>query len=97
MDGFEKITEEERRRKYGRKYSVCGIISFILYLLIVIVCFAAIDNRTCDPKHSLELGVCVPCDELCNDCSGDATKCNKCITGFYPHSGDGQCQKCDAF
>lgn len=61
IKGFEKLTEEDRRRTYGRKYTVCGLVGFIIYMLIVVLCFFAVVSRTCTDKHALELGVCVPC------------------------------------
>lgn len=62
IKGFEKCTEEDRRRTYGRKYTVCGIVSFVLYIVILGLCiFGVVESRSCTDKHALELGVCVPC------------------------------------
>jgi len=61
IKGFEKLTEEDRRRTYGRKYSVCGFIGLAIYVVIFAFCFFSVDSRSCTDKHSLELGVCVPC------------------------------------
>jgi len=61
IKGFEKLTEEDRRRTYGRKYSVCGFIGLAIYIVIFAFCFFSVDSRACTDKHSLELGVCVPC------------------------------------
>lgn len=98
MAGFEKITEEERRNRYTKKYSCCGLAGFILYLTLVVLAIIIMSPRSCESRHSLELGVCVECDKLCMDCQGDATKCNKCMMGYFPNPNDGdQCDKCDAY
>lgn len=80
------MTEDDRRRNYSRKFGVCGMVSFMFYLLLVILCAAAISTRSCDDVHALELGVCMPCDKLCLDCKEDSTKCQKCKVGYYPSS-----------
>jgi len=61
IKGFEKCSEEDRRRTHGRKYSVCGFVAIAIYIAIVAFCFFTIESRSCTDKHALELGVCVPC------------------------------------
>jgi len=47
IKGFEKLTEEDRRRTYGRKYSVCGFIGLAIYIVIFAFCFFSVDSRAC--------------------------------------------------
>jgi len=61
IKGFEKCTEEDRRRTYGRKYSVCGFVAMAIYLALFCLLFFTQASRSCTEKHALELGVCVPC------------------------------------
>jgi len=37
------------------------------------------------------LGLCVPCESPCNDCSSK-TLCNSCLSGFYMHQGECKAQ-----
>ena len=35
VKGFEKVSEEERRRKHGKKAGIIAILSFVSFLLIL--------------------------------------------------------------
>ena len=69
VQGFEKVSEEEKRRRYSRKFGLLGLISAVLFLGILILILALSTGRECDRQHAMESGVCVPCiDPLCEDC-----------------------------
>lgn len=79
IQGFEKVTEEERRRLHSRKFGLLGLVSAFLWLLILIICLAASEGRVCDARHAMETGVCVPCiDPLCEQCHVDSDRCQVC-------------------
>ena len=61
IQGFEKVSEDERRRLFSRKSGLLGLVSVFLWLIILIICLAASDGRKCDARHAMESGVCVPC------------------------------------
>lgn len=37
IEGFEKISEEDRRNNYGKKFGGVGCMTFMVYLLVVIL------------------------------------------------------------
>jgi hypothetical protein len=95
VKGFEKVSEEERRRKHGKKAGIIAILSFVSFLLILIIGLATSKGRTCLGKYSLEMGVCAKCeDENCLDCTGDYTTCKTC-KGSFMINGNGKCQNCN--
>jgi len=89
VQGFEKVSEEDRRRKHGKKASIMAILCFISFLLILIIGLATTKGRSCLGKYSLETGVCAKCnDENCLDCTGDHTTCKTC-KGSFMVNGNG--------
>ena len=73
MRGFEKFSEDEKRRLHSRKFGLLGLVSAFVWLVILIICLAASKGRECDTRHALETGVCVPCiDPLCEKCTLDS-------------------------
>ena len=45
IEGFEKISEEERRSRYSKKYSGCGCLTFFLYFAILVFGMFAFESR----------------------------------------------------
>lgn len=100
IKGFEKKTEEEKRRLHSKKIGLLGLGSALLWLLILVIAVAASSGRTCEIRHALELGVCVPCKEpLCEACHKDSEVCQECPTKVNDTamftSERGQCLMCD--
>ena len=100
IKGHEKVTEEERRNLYSRKVFLGFLISFVTWLVIFIICLAVSDGRTCDFRHAMEYGVCVPCkDPDCTKCDEDSDICQECppkVNGTAVFlSNQGQCRQCD--
>ena len=54
VKGFEKASEEERRRKHGKKAGIVAILCFISFLIILIIGLTTTKNRTCLGYYSLE-------------------------------------------
>lgn len=76
IQGFEKVTEEKRRSLHSRKLGLLGLVSAFLWLIVLIICLAASDGRSCDARHAMETGVCVPCiDPHCEQCNIESDKC----------------------
>ena len=76
IEGFEKVTEEERRRRHSKKFGLIGLATALCWLLIVIICLVVASGRNCDAKHAMEMGVCIPCqDPLCDSCLEDSQMC----------------------
>ena len=98
--GFEKITEEEKRRRFSRKFGLLSLVSTCFFLVLLIIILAGSSGRECDRQHAMESGVCVPCiDPLCEDCYKDSQTCTTCPkdlngTAYYL-STRGQCLACD--
>ena len=73
IQGFEKVTEEEKRRRYSRKFGLLGLVTALVWLALLILILAVSSGRECDNRHAMESGVCVPCiDPLCEDCLQDS-------------------------
>lgn len=45
IEGFEKISEEERRSRFSKKYSGCGCVTFFLYFTILVACMFVFESR----------------------------------------------------
>lgn len=45
IQGFEKITEEEKRRRFSRKYGLLGLSSALVWLVILIMILAIASGR----------------------------------------------------
>jgi hypothetical protein len=58
VKGFEKVSEEERRRKHGKKAGLIAVGCFLTFLLVLIIGLVTAKGRTCLGKYSLEMGVC---------------------------------------
>lgn len=58
---FQKKPEEERRRLWSKKFGILGAVSFVFFILILIVSLVTSDTRSCHGNHVMELGVCSPC------------------------------------
>lgn len=87
--GFEKVSEEDRRRKHGKKAGIIAILCFLSFLLILIIGLVTTKGRSCLGKYSLEMGVCAKCDdENCLDCTGDHKTCKTC-KGLFMVNGNG--------
>ena len=79
MRGFEKISEEEKRKRFSKKFGALGLVSALVWLVVLLIILAAAPGRECDSRHAMETGVCVPCvDPLCEDCHKDSDKCLSC-------------------
>lgn len=90
IEGFEKISEEERRSRYSKKYSGCGCLTFFLYFAILVFGMFAFESRNALMKdllieaqgvngtvgQTIEMGVLVNCTPGCNDCSEDSSRCS---------------------
>jgi len=99
IKGFEKKTEEDRRRD-SYKIGYLGLTSVVLWFVILIVVLAAEPGRECDAAHAMEMAVCVPCAEpLCEQCHDNSQFCEKCPAKYNStalfNSQDGRCMKCD--
>lgn len=111
IEGFQKISEETRRSSYSKKYASCGCLSFVAYMLILLLGLVLVQTRNEALKDALglpadgvvpigstiEFGVLVNCSENCLNCEGDSTQCRECVKGMYPSSQDGLCQDCDEY
>lgn len=96
VKGFEKVSEEERRRKHGKKSGIIAILCLISFLVVLILGLALSPDRSCLGKYSLESGVCAKCDdENCLNCTGDSLSCKTC-KGSFMINGDGKCQNCNS-
>lgn len=83
IEGFEKISEEERRSRYSKKYAGCGFLTFFVYFVILVFGMFAFESRNDLMKsllieapgmngtvgQTIEMGVIVNCTPGCNDCS----------------------------
>ena len=58
---FQKLTEEDRRRKFGRKSTIYGWVSFALFIVILVLGLALAPGRSCHGSRGVETGVCVDC------------------------------------
>lgn len=84
VKGFEKPTEEERRRKWSRCAGIMSLVIMILYLIVLILSLSLSKGRLCEGKYSLTLGVCELCkDKNCLDCTGNPSKCSTCAGGYF--------------
>lgn len=91
-----KLTEEQRRRNYSRKMSIVSFVSMGLFLILLIIGFAAHNIRECADRQALEAAVCVDCaDAACMDCRGGSKECRLCEKG-YVLSPNGKCVDCDS-
>lgn len=45
IEGFEKISEEERRSRYSKKYAGCGCFTFIIYFAVLVLGMIAFQSR----------------------------------------------------
>lgn len=77
IEGFEKISEEDRRNNYGKKFGGVGCMTFMVYLLVVILGMFIFQSRNealmqqlaemgVDPSeegagYTVEMGVVVNC------------------------------------
>jgi hypothetical protein len=78
-----KLTEEQRRRKYSRQLSIVSFVSMGLFLVLLIIGFAAENMRECGSRQALEAAVCVNCaDSACMSCMGNSNECKQCEIGY---------------
>jgi SNF family Na+-dependent transporter len=45
IEGFEKISEEERRSRYSKKFAGCGCLTFVLYFAILVIGMFGFESR----------------------------------------------------
>ena len=45
IEGFEKISEEDRRKQYSKRYSGCGSLTFALYFIILVMGMFMFESR----------------------------------------------------
>jgi hypothetical protein len=84
VKGFEKPTEEVRRRQWSRCAGVMTLVNMIAFLIILILSLSLSKGRVCEGKYSLSLGVCELCiDKNCLDCTGNSNKCRTCAGGYF--------------
>lgn len=100
IQGFEKISEDEKRRRYSRKLGLLGLFTALLWLLLLIIILIIAPGRECGLQHAMETGVCVPCiDPNCMDCLKDSQVCNECPDNLdgeaFFLSKQGLCKNCD--
>jgi len=88
--------ELERRRRFSRKICFGSFVALCGFVSILLLGFFITQQRSCSGKHSLELAVCMACDDpRCLDCSGDSTSCNICEGGYYLDPVSKKCKDCD--
>lgn len=75
--GLSELSEEDRRRKYGRFMMYVAFIVLGLFMILLVVGIAAQkDGRSCEERQSLESAVCIDCDEkACMECDGNSKVC----------------------
>jgi SNF family Na+-dependent transporter len=54
IEGFEKINEEDRRTKYGKKFGACGCMTFAIYILVIIFGMFAFESRNAALEEQLD-------------------------------------------
>lgn len=93
-EGFEKITEEQRRSQNHHFVSRLGLCLITFVVVVLLIGTFAAPNRECGAQLVLENAVCVKCaDKNCLDCSGGSNTCKSCATGFL--SVGGKCRDCN--
>lgn len=83
--GIEKLSEEERRKKYSKKISMTSVVFFGIFLIILILGIAFTEGRVClDQNQTLSSGACVGCEDIfCENCANAGPSgCDKCKTGY---------------
>ena len=95
MRGYEKVTEEERRKKWSKKMSFVAVFSMIVFLGFLFAGAFISPGRQCAKRQALESAVCIDCvDKYCDDCSSNSKACVTCESGYVKNS-DGRCEDCD--
>lgn len=61
VKGFEKLGEQDRRRKWGKMMSCLALVSIILFIGCTVSGFVLIKGRSCADRQALEDAVCVDC------------------------------------
>ena len=94
--GLGEMSEEQRRKKYGRLMMYVSLTVLGLFMILLVVGIAAQkDGRSCGERQSLESAVCIDCEEkTCMDCDGNSKVCKQCEVG-YVLTPDGKCMDCD--
>lgn len=97
MKDGKKLTEEERRRAWGKKLSWVALGSMAAFIVVLIVGVASTSARTCPAGEAMESATCVPCaDPNCGNCSDGPNRClGSCPEGWFLDSAAGKCARCD--
>lgn len=53
IEGFQKISEENRRSNYSKRYSACGCLAFVAYIAILVLGFVVFQSRQAMLKEIL--------------------------------------------
>ena len=95
IPGFEKKSEEERRRLHSKTFAILSTIALMAFTIVLLMCLLLAPMRHCGEGHSLQMAMCVNCeDDGCTSCDGNPSYCDTCIPGKYATS-DGKCFDCD--
>lgn len=95
VEKYEKLSELDRRRKYGKVMSILAICSIVVFIGLVITGGVLTTNRTCGDRQALQNAVCVNCeDQRCLSCEFNSEKCTKC-EGGHVLTPEGKCMDCD--
>ena len=95
MPGFKKVSEEERRRQWGKRSVIAAIVTMVAFLVLVVVGVGSTDARQCGARQALEAATCIDCaDPFCMACLAGSDMCTECEPG-HALTADGHCAACD--
>lgn len=96
IKGYEKISEEQRRKQNNKRMSFIGFASMFVFIVLIILAGMFGKGRECGSKQALENAVCTDCySDACLSCpkSSKLNGCESCDVGYTLWQG--QCVKCD--
>ena len=96
IKGYEKISEEQRRKQNHKRMSYIGFSSMFVFIVLIILAGIFGQGRECGVKQALENAVCTDCDsDACLSCpeSSKFNGCESCEVGYT--LWEGRCVKCD--
>jgi len=91
-----KLSEEQRRREWGKKLSWVAIVSMVVFILILLIGVLTTSARACGDRQALRSATCESCaDSKCQDCSDDPAVCKGPCDGGHYLDAEGTCLRCD--